>query len=236
MDVGRVLEQSVFIDSHCHQPSVDAAISLISLDYSQWQAAQTLPAAYSLGIHPWSIANTDWAMALQQLASFQAAPALRAIGECGLDRAIDTPLALQQPLFEAQIVLSEQWRKPLIIHCVRAFECLLQLKKHYQPKQAWVIHGFNANATIAQQCLAHGCYLGFGSALLNPDSHASRVLPSVPLDRLLLESDASGMPIRPIYAAAAKIRALSLLPLQQQLYRNFTHLFCDDRFKLAFPH
>ena len=65
-----------------------------------------------------------------------------AIGECGVDRAIETSIELQQTIFEQQIELAEQVQKPLIIHCVKAFDILLFLKKKYKITVPIIVHGY----------------------------------------------------------------------------------------------
>ena len=52
-----------------------------------------------------------------------------ALGECGLDKKVQTPLDLQQEVFERQLTLAEKYKKPVIIHCVAAFQELIAIKK-----------------------------------------------------------------------------------------------------------
>lgn len=156
-------------------------------------------------------------------------PGLLAIGECGLDKTVATDLARQIVLFEQHIALSEKWRKPIIIHCVRAYNELLRIKKRCKPKQAWIIHGFNNKPPVAEQLLKHGCYLSLGKALLHPFSNAAKTLETMPLDRLFLETDdADDISISAIYAAAATIAGSSVDDLKQRIFDNFTHVFSNE--------
>ncbi|WP_232056673.1 TatD family hydrolase [Methylomonas rhizoryzae] len=121
---------------------------------------------FSLGMHPWFIERQAQEIAFSRLERLAAHPKVLAIGECGLDKCIATPPARQAEVFSRHIELSEAVGKPLIIHCVRAFAELLQLKKRFAPRQAWIVHGFTGKPALAKQLLQHGCYLSFGKAIL----------------------------------------------------------------------
>jgi TatD DNase family protein len=68
-----------------------------------------------------------------------------ALGECGLDKITASDFELQKVVFKKQIQLSEKHQKPLIIHCVKAHQELIEIKKELKPKQVWIFHGFNTN-------------------------------------------------------------------------------------------
>lgn len=221
------------IDIHCHQAVADDRLSIISLD----SLALTNPADsnlgntaqhVSIGIHPWFLDQIDLAQAAAALDNLANQPAVIAIGECGLDKAIATPLQLQIEVFSRQIVLSERLAKPLIVHCVRAFGELLQLKKQLSPDQPWIIHGFTGKPALAKQLLQHDCYLSFGKALLL-QQQTRNSLTVTPIERLFLETDAAiDVSIGEIYAAAAKILPLDLPTLQRQIVANFERVFMHD--------
>ena len=222
------------INIHCHHTQAGEALQILNQDLSDFvltRHADTAnsPKPISIGMHPWSIAGQDIATALERLNILCRQTNVLAIGECGLDKCIDTPLATQTAVFRHQIELAEQIRKPLIIHCVRAFNELLALRKILKPRQPWIIHGFTGKSALAAQLLKHGCYLSFGKALLKPDSPACQTLPHIPLDRLFLETDAAtDISIAQIYAAAAKILGLDVGALSAELHRNFTRVFLHD--------
>jgi TatD DNase family protein len=155
-------------------------------------------------------------------------PWVIAIGECGLDKCIATPMPLQIEVFSRQIELSERLGMPLVVHCVRAFNELLQLYKQLRPTQPWVVHGFTGKPALAEQLIKHGFYLSFGKALLVLDSQTGRSLHSVPLDHIFLETDDSKLEISEIYAAAAKILGLDIPTLQRQIVANFNRVFAHD--------
>lgn len=151
-------------------------------------------ALYAAGVHPWWTAHPafDLDVHLAGLERLLALPEVIHVGECGLDRAILPADAaesahlmdLQEEVFVAMVRLSEQHRHPLTIHCVRAFDALLRLRKSLAPTQQWTIHGFRGRPALAAQLLAAGLDLSFGSRR-NEDAYRL-----TPLDRRHDESDA----------------------------------------------
>ena len=237
------------IDIHCHQAKTADHWQIISIDTHQItqndkreptqsstlykQTPEPLTAInmsadtyFSLGIHPWFIECQDIDLAIETFKAYGNHPKLLAIGECGLDRTINTDLSLQTLVFRRQIELSEQLHKPLIIHCVRAFNELIQIKKSVNTSVPWIVHGYNNKPESARQLLKHDCYLSLGKALLNRQSNATQVLAILPLDRLFLETDdANDISISAIYTAAAKITGLTADALRQQIFSNFKRVF-----------
>lgn len=178
---------------------------------------------YSAGIHPWFIAEPD--IQFQVLSELVKDQNCLAIGECGLDKLCATPFKLQSEVFKNQIELAEITQKPLIIHCVKAFDELLKIKKLFKTEIPWVIHGFNQKTEIAKQLLARGFYFSFGKALLNPESNASKWLQNLPIERLLLETDDAEIAIGQIYKVAASAINLSESELVSNLQLNCKSVF-----------
>ncbi len=219
---------SSFINIHSHIPSV-VGVSIRNVDTRDFSSGSAISGFYSLGLHPWFIEQQDVGQAMGKIAAVLADSNLLAIGECGLDKLQSMSLLKQIEVFEQQIQLAERCQKPLIIHCVRAFNELLQLKKSSLADIAWVIHGFNSKPAVAESLLKQGFYLSMGKALLNPQSNAAKTLQIMPLQQLFLETDAAeDILISDIYAAAAKIVGLSIENLQQQIFHNFKRVFLHD--------
>ena len=127
------------------------------------------------------------------------------IGECGLDRCCDTPWQLQMEAFEWQIAMAERLRKPLVVHCVRAFNDLLALRKHYSATP-WVVHGFTGSAELYGQLLDHRIEVSFGAAILDPRRKKVRdTLASANPMNIFLETDDSGANIAEVYSVAAEM-------------------------------
>lgn len=207
-----------YINIHTHQPPQvnEAAIQNLYKDFEQVQQK----GYYSIGLHPWYIA-ADWKKDLEQLKHYASHPHVKAIGECGLDKVCSTDFTLQQQVFEQQIQLANAVKKPLIIHCVKAYEEVLQLLK--QAQQPAVFHGFNKSKELALQIINAGHYLSFGKALLQ--EHMQDVLKTVPKEKIFLETDDTDVSIASIYERAAKVFSIDELSLSLQLYKNAKHFF-----------
>lgn len=178
---------------------------------------------YSAGIHPWYISALD--VQFRVLSELATNPNCLAIGECGLDKLCSTPFELQVEVFKSQVYLAAKTQKPLIIHCVKAFDELIKIKKAFIIDIPWVIHGFNQKTEIARQLLAQGFYFSLGKALLNPESNASKWLQNLPIERLLLETDDAEIPIEQIYKVAASAINLSESELVSNLQLNCKSVF-----------
>lgn len=146
------------MDIHTHIRRPGAVYNLTLEELRQEPLADTNE-WLSAGLHPWYL-TTDWKQDLMQLRKWAALPQVVAIGEAGLDRLVTT--SCQEEAFRAQIQLSEEIYKPLIIHCVKATDKLLALHKKLCPTQRWIFHGFRGGPALAQQLLNTGFYLSFG--------------------------------------------------------------------------
>jgi TatD DNase family protein len=149
-------------------------------------------------------------------------PDICAIGEAGLDKACKTSWELQMLAFQQCVAVSESTKKPLILHCVRAYSEIIALKKKWKPSQTWIFHGFDKNLPTAAMALRAGCYLSFGSALFKENSHAAESLLATPDDRLFLETDTAAISIEAVYEKAASIRGLRISTLEQMLERQLS--------------
>lgn len=141
------------------------------------------------------------------LRALAAEPCVKAIGETGLDtihkvtgsqvadRLSDSQnvhtdlLKMQTELLRYHVALSEELRKPLILHIVKQFGEIIRLKRELRPTQPWIIHGFRGKPELAKELLRHGFYLSYGEKF-NPASVAV-----TPPSRLLIETDESQLPV-----------------------------------------
>ena len=155
------------------------------------------------GLHPEEV-KTDWETVLDAIrkASEQAqgeATAVRpiAVGEVGLDFYWSREFEREQLLaFEAQVKWSVETGLPLMIHCRKAQNELVAILKRYQDQlPGGVFHCFTGNALEAKELLQFERFvLGIGGVLTFKKSHLPEVLPeAVPLDRIVLETDAPYM-------------------------------------------
>jgi len=188
-----------------------------------WAFDDTIP-QYSIGIHPWYIDENRLATDLATIETKLQLPECLAVGECGLDKRIDIPMALQIAVFEQQIALAEQYQKPLVLHLVAAFDELIEIKKRLNISVPVIIHGFSKNEQMAKQLLDYGFYLSFGKYLLrNPE--LQYVFQSVSNDRFFLETDTIEETLEEVYILAAKYKNITLESLQKQIENNFSLVF-----------
>lgn len=200
-----------FIDIHTHNKSEETEYAIFNSN------GEPTTGCASVGIHPWDVDGT-WEERFRAIKELAKAPDITAIGECGIDRAHPgaTP-ELQTEVFRAHITLSEELKKPLIIHCVKAFDSIIALHKEYRPQQAWIIHGFRGKPQQTEQLTRAGLYLSLGEHF---NAESAKVIPA---DKLFIESDESKVPIEEIYARIAKARGCSVEELVWQISANATH-------------
>jgi TatD DNase family protein len=152
-----------------------------------------------------------------------------AIGECGLDTRIDIPRNQQIEIFRAQAELSMEGNKPLIIHCVRAYDDIIALHKLLKPQNPWIIHGFNRNERIASMLLEQGILLSIGKELLNTRHPLSTFFTKITHYPFFLESDGKDIAIETLYQKAAQLLDRSIEEISsiiekhvQQVYGRYT--------------
>jgi TatD DNase family protein len=184
---------------------------------------ETIP-FYSIGIHPWYLVENRVEADLKIIEKKLQEPNCLALGECGLDKRIEIPIDLQQQVFEKQLVLAQKYKKPIIIHCVAAFDELIAVIKKLKITVPIIIHGFSKNTQLAKQLLENGFYLSFGKYLLqNPDLET--VFRTIPNDRFFLETDIMTLNLEQVYDLAASQKNIDIENLQEIIKLNFKVVF-----------
>ncbi len=174
---------------------------------------------FTCGIHPWH--SEDAEAQLQYLEEIASNPHIVAIGEAGLDKLKGPELGIQKQVFERHILLSEKLKKPLIVHCVKAWEELIALYKHYQPTQPWIIHGFRGKPELTKQLVKLGFKFTIG-AKFRPEG-----LRLIPLDVLFCETDESEFSIEEVYEAIAEALKLDFEDFVAVIAQNVKSVFPD---------
>lgn len=205
-----------YVDLHTHQQTHKSRyLEVLSLFHDE-----TVPERgyYSVGIHPWHADKAD----LKDMMSTVRSKAAQAsfIGESGLDRNCNTPWSRQMSAFEEQAMLSEELKKPLIIHCVKAYQNIIALNKFFRPRQAWVIHGFRANTQIMEELLKHGFYLSVGAYLNKADDLFHEQVAKIPQEKLFIETDEEQVPVESLYKRMSRIRKTDQYSLKNQILKN----------------
>jgi TatD DNase family protein len=156
-------------DIHTHNLQAPAGTAVVNIP-QQWlltpaEAPLRPGVAYSVGIHPWWTAEAALLPALQAgVEALIERPEVVMVGECGLDRRRGGDIALQQRLLNWHSDLAARYGLPLLLHCVHAYDLLLQWRRRHTPlpPTPWIIHGFRGGAATARQLLDAGFSLSYG--------------------------------------------------------------------------
>lgn len=206
----------MLLDIHTHRHTAVPGEYIFNAEPARFEPAEGC--YYAVGIHPWKVSEAgpeDWAMLEKAVCH----PSVLAIGEAGLDRLASADMLLQKEVFVRQILLSESVGKPLVIHCVKAFDELIGLKKKYRPQMPWVVHGFRNNLQIACRLMRENMYFSLG------ERYRPEVLLHVPLERLLAETDESARDIREVIGRMAEMKETEVSFLCGRIDENARRIF-----------
>ncbi len=220
-------------------PVLDAGLRMAALTP---RPGTPWPRIYAtVGIHPHEAklaGDADFAE-LERLAR---QPQVLAVGEIGLDFHYDhSPRDVQQRVFIRQMEVAGAVGKPIVIHCREAWsDCLELLRAHWRTKGlGGILHCFSGDAAVAREALDMGFLISFAGNLTFPKAEPLReVAREIPLDRLLVETDApylAPVPYRgkrnePAFVAEvakklAELRGLDVSDMARQTAANFFRFF-----------
>ena len=250
-----------FIDTHCHldgEEFIDdletvvtrarevgvGAIGIPGIDLSSCDTVLEMCRKYPdycypmLGLHPEEV-KADWQTVLEQIKPRLSDPQVIAIGEVGLDFYWSREFEQAQlAAFEEQVKWSVELQLPLMIHCRKAqHEMVAILKRYKHDLPGGVFHCFTGNEQEAKELLQFEHFvLGIGGVLSFKKSHLPEVLPAcVPLDRIVLETDAPYMapvPMRgkrnePAFVAYVLQRLAEVYGMDAETVANQTNMNCE---------
>lgn len=205
-------------DIHTHSLSACFQRSIVSLDVMSLPMDERIVHA-SVGIHPWFLTESDADIRLQVLQEAIKDSRIIALGEAGLDKLKGLSFGIQTSVFREEIALAEKHRLPMVIHCVKAFNELIRLKKELKPVQPWIVHGFRGKASVAKELLRHGCWLSYGAL------YQEEALKVTPVSRLFIETDESDEPIESVYCRIAASLGVSMEGLAEVLKKSVQEVF-----------
>lgn len=196
--------------------------------------------AFALGIHPYFLSAFEPEQ-LDQLKDLlrQHRDSVLAVGEIGLDFALETPQGLQEDVFVAQLALAEAFDLPVVLHHRKSHNALIRLLKQHRVSRGGVVHAFSGSLYEAQTYIDMGFKLGIGGTITYERAGKTReVVSQVPLEALLLETDSPDMPLSGfqgrrnepsqvalVAQSLADLRGMSLESVTTQTDRNFHALF-----------
>lgn len=150
----------------------------------------------TVGIHPHD-SNNRPSNYLDQLESMAAHPKVVAIGEIGLDYYRDhSPRDIQRKVFAEQLVLARQLNLPAVIHIREAVDDSLKIIEESGLRKG-VLHSFPGDERDAENGIDFGFLISFAGPITYPNSDRSRVARSLPLSKILTETDAPYLPPQP---------------------------------------
>lgn len=219
-----------FIDIHTHfRTNVPDVISVLNFTQNDnWEdivlADFNTLKHYSIGLHPWFVTVENAEIDFNKISKIIDNQRVIAVGECGLDKLRGEFLELQKLVFERQIRLAEQYKKPILIHCVKAFNEVIAVKKRLRPRVPMVIHGFNQNENILKELLKNDFYISIGTNVLIESSNAFNAISHIPLTHLFLETDDKKADIKQVYEQVAAILNMPLEELKVIIFNNFNRI------------
>jgi TatD DNase family protein len=192
-----------------HAPSIFATLAALPLTTSvvdgtcpdDWPAVEALAAAHpwvypSYGLHPWHV-NTrpaDWRERL--LDHLDRAGARVGVGEIGLDKWVsghDLPAQIEAFVWQLRVAVARDL--PVSIHCLQAWGTLAEiLEREPVPTRGFLLHAYGGPRELVHRFVERGAYFSFSGYFLKPEKQARReVFREIPLERLLVETDAPDM-------------------------------------------
>lgn len=213
-----IASESSYINIHTHHKPCtnELVVRNAYLKLNAEQIAQ-LPYMVSVGLHPWHINKYNLTTCTDLLMDAVHLNNVFAVGEIGIDRAIDVPVSTQIQYFEAQLNIARAVQKPAIIHAVKSYSDLIPFLK--KTKVPFIFHGFTGNIQQAKEILKFNAYLSFGKSIL--DEKYREVLAQIPNDRFLLETDVAKAGINQIYDLAATAKGLAVDELKSIVFNTF---------------
>jgi TatD DNase family protein len=216
----------IYTDIHSHSIKKQSNIKRIrnflsAEDHSKQLIDETY---FSLGLHPWYINKLNIIKEINYIQSLANDKSFVVIGETGIDKVVERDIAFQKLRFYELIELSEELKRPLIIHSVKGSNEVITAFKTIKPSQKWIIHGFNQRWSVAESFLENDILLSFGSSLIKNET-TRNVFKKIPLGSYFLETDESDDEIETIFAEAAFLSELPLETIQLNLEQQFNQLF-----------
>ncbi len=217
-----------FVDIHTHCFSKDENLEIINVFAAEEVPNLSESKFYSVGLHPWHLQskakNDELFFHLTDLLNDNKC---LAVGECGIDKLCKKELPEQVRVFKKQIELAESVQKPVIIHCVKAYNELYEIRKSTQCVSPFILHGYTGNIHTTQQLFSRNTYFSFGKILFNNRAKAIESFKMLPLEHIFLETDDDDITIEQVYKQAALLKNMELEAMKKSIEYNFYKIFFD---------
>lgn len=211
-----------FIDIHTHctgqQEGVFSISNMFLSDYPHIHS--DIPV--TVGFHPWHIDQDSAGITAGLLEKAASLPNVVGIGETGLDKVIRAEMILQEEIFRIHIAVSEKLKKPLVIHCVKAFQELIKIKKEVNPLTAWIVHGYHGSRELTAELVKNGFFFSVNEWVIMNPQKGQDMLRIIPSERLFLETDEYPGSITKLYSF---IEELLYEDIRQVIFDNYNYIF-----------
>jgi len=168
-------------------PNIDSASIRPMLDLSERYPENCIP---MMGLHPCSV-HADYLSQLKRIENQLSKKSFCAIGEIGLDLYWDkNHIREQKQALEKQLDWAVELKLPVVIHCRESFDFILELMNNRNDIPSGIFHCFSGTEEMAKRVLDLGFYLGIGGVLSFKNAGLDKILPSIGIDKLVLETDA----------------------------------------------
>lgn len=212
-----------YLDFHTHsmrQKHRKDVMEIISVHLGQEKEYEY----YTVGMHPWWTEQSISPTQTLQLEQLLKKDKCLAMGEMGLDNLKGPSMKSQMDILRSLLKIAEEHDKSVVIHCVRAFDQLIQIKKEFPKIHNWCIHGYGRHATLARQLINQGFYLSLMPTM--PWNKYEELLKVLPPDRFFLETDSMAEAnIVDIYEHVAGILSIEVPDLCRQMNQNAKQFF-----------
>jgi TatD DNase family protein len=179
---------------------------------------------FTVGHHPWWTESLLLEDDLRNLETLLLNKFCLGIGETGLDKLKGASKEIQEEVFYQHIMLANTHNVPLIIHCVRQYDQLINFRKKYG-KTPWVIHGFRRNVQLAKSLIEQGIMVSV-SPFENMNESVIEMLKCLPSESYFIETDSNyTVNIKERYQIMTSLRNTDLEELKNQMTENFTNFF-----------
>lgn len=181
---------------------------------------------FVIGIHPWDIDVSHSKLQLSQLREYLLNKKNVGLGECGLDRSIETDFELQVDILHEQFKLAKEYKLQfIVIHCVRAYSDIVSIYKDSNLKCPLIFHDYNGNENITRDLLKRGFFFSVGIKSITDNKRKSfHSLSIIPVSNIFFETDNSSLPINQVYEEYALFKGINVEDLKNQVWKNLSTL------------
>ena len=215
-----------FIDIHTHAArSGKDTITVQNIFPGEGFAAFSGRNFYSVGLHPWHIGSREENNeALQMVENALEFDHVIMVGEAGLDKSNNNDFAEQMHVFEAQAFMAEEYQNPLIVHCVKAYNEVIELRKKMNPVMPWILHAYNGSLEMTRQMADMGFIFSFGETLFRDNAKAIESFRYLPLNKIFFETDEADTVVETIYKKGAELKQVQMDEMKYIIWKNFNRI------------